>query len=142
MHKLPYPPLSPTAFTVGRPQAHHALSADGALSTTMRGKRESLKPLQTFCQQHRANAFRTYGKINVLPWEQRCCSLAVVIIWKAALQQQLARPHEGRREEGNPGKSREQRGLESWNNRMENRWVLRLWLRCGGGSNWFTEPTV
>ena len=33
-----------------------------------------------------------------------CCSLAVVIIWKAA--QQLARLHEGRREEGTPGKLR------------------------------------
>ena len=39
MHILPLPPL-PTAFTVGQPQPHHALPADGALSTTMRGKLE------------------------------------------------------------------------------------------------------
>ena len=30
-------PLSSTAFTVGQPQAHHALSADGVLTTTARG---------------------------------------------------------------------------------------------------------
>lgn len=36
MHILPRSPF-PAAFAVGGPQAHHALPADGALSTTTRG---------------------------------------------------------------------------------------------------------
>lgn len=40
MHIPPPPAPFPTAFTVGQPQAHHALSADGVLTTTMRGKLE------------------------------------------------------------------------------------------------------
>eukprot|EP00064_Thunnus_orientalis_P019423 superscaffoldBa00004859_g19541 len=91
MQILPHPSF-PTAFTVGQPQAHHALSTDGALSTTMRGKLE-----------------RTYGKIYVPSWELRCWSLAIVIIWKAALQKQLAHVHKGRREEGRQGKTRRNR---------------------------------
>ncbi|KAM7406471.1 hypothetical protein PAMP_000845 [Pampus punctatissimus] len=85
MHILPHSSF-PAAFTVGQPQAHHALSTDGAFSTTMRGKLE-----------------RTYGKIYVSSWEQRGWSPTVVIIWKA-LQKQLAHVHKGRREEGRQGK--------------------------------------
>lgn len=29
-----------------------------------------------------------------------------------------------------------------WSHRMENHRVLRLWLCCGGGSNWITVPMV
>lgn len=42
-HSPPHP-LLPTDFTAARPQAHHALSTDGALSTTMRGKLEEVPP--------------------------------------------------------------------------------------------------
>lgn len=56
--------------------------------------------------QGKRSSFRTYGKIYVSSWEQRGCSLAIVIIWEAALQKQLARVHDRRREEGRQGKVR------------------------------------
>ncbi|KAG7242593.1 hypothetical protein INR49_020306, partial [Caranx melampygus] len=86
---------------------------------------------QTACQrsaQGGRSTFRTRGKIYAPSWEQHCSSSAIVIIWNAALQKQLARVHEGRIEESRQGKNREQHGPKCWNNRMENHWVLHVWL--------------
>lgn len=50
-----------------------------------------------FVSSARENSVRTYGKIHVPSREERCWSLAIISIYKAALKKQLAHVHQEER---------------------------------------------